>query len=81
MKAKRGISIYVAPKLYAQIEAAAKEEGRSLSNYLERVASNYMTHPHPLPPVVEARHDGQVDLEDAIVAAVKRGPVFARRKK
>lgn len=78
--AKRGISIYVTPDLYARIEAAAREEDRSLSKYLERVVSNYMTHPQPAKLEVRSARDlGQVDLEDAIVEAVKRGPVFAKK--
>jgi predicted transcriptional regulator len=76
--AKRAISIYVKPQLYAQIEAAAKAEDRSLSNYLERAVSNYMTHPRPAQ--LEKRDDGQMHLEDAIAAAVKRGPVFKSAK-
>jgi hypothetical protein len=31
---KRAISIYVDKRLYARIEAVAKEENRSMSNYL-----------------------------------------------
>ncbi len=81
-RAKRGISIYVTPDLYARIEAAAKDEDRSLSNYLERVVSNYMTHPQPAKLEVRSARDlGQVDLEDAIVAAVKRGPVRPAKHK
>jgi vacuolar-type H+-ATPase subunit F/Vma7 len=80
--AKRGISIYVTPELYAQIEAAAREEDRSLSKYLERVVSNYMTHPRPAVLEVRSkRDDGQMHLEDAIAAAVKRGPVRSAKHK
>jgi hypothetical protein len=80
--AKRGISIYVTPELYARIEAAAKEEDRSLSKYLERVVSNYMTHPRPVTLEARSRRDdGQVHLEDAIADAVKRGPVFPSKRR
>jgi predicted transcriptional regulator len=82
MAAKRAISIYVTPELYAQIEAAASEDDRSVSNYLERAVSNYMTHPSPAKLEVRSkRDDGQMHLEDAIAAAVKRGPVRPAKHK
>lgn len=80
--AKRGISIYVTPELYAQIEAAAADDGRTLSNYLERAVSNYMTHPSPAKLEVRSkRNEGQMHIEDAIAAAVKRGPVRSAKHK
>lgn len=79
---KRGISIYVTPELYAQIQAAADDDGRSVSQWVERCVSNYMTHPQPAKLEVRAkRDDGQMDLEEAIAAAVKRGPVRAAKHK
>jgi hypothetical protein len=79
---KRAISLYVTPELYAQIEAAAKSDDRSVSNYLERVVSNYMTHPRPAVLEVRSkREEGQMHIEDAIAAAVKRGPVRASKHK
>jgi len=76
---KKAISIYVAPKLFAQIEAAAKDDGRSVSGWLEHTLTNYMTHPQPAK--LEVRRDGQMHIEDAIAAAVKRGPVRVSKHK
>jgi hypothetical protein len=33
---KKAITVYVAPHLYARIEAAAKADSRSISNFVER---------------------------------------------
>jgi predicted transcriptional regulator len=79
---RKAISIYVTPELQAQIEAAAKSDNRTVSNYLEQVVSNYMTHPSPAKLEVRSkRNDGQMHLEDAIAAAVKRGPVRPSKHK
>jgi hypothetical protein len=67
--------------LFAQIESSAKADGRSVSNFLEQVVSNYMTHPRPVKLEVRSRPEGQMHIEDAIAAAVKRGPVRASKHK
>lgn len=77
--AKRAISIYVAPQLFAQIESSAKADGRSVSNFLERMVASYMTEPRAAK--LEVRGDGQMHIEDAIAAAVKRGPVRVPKHK
>jgi hypothetical protein len=37
MEAKRALSIYLRPELIERVEAAAKADGRSVSNFVERV--------------------------------------------
>jgi len=81
---KKALSIYVTQDLFARIQLTAEEEGRSVSNYIERVIGMYVPGGEPRPGKVEvrgARDGGQVDLEDAIVDAVKRGPVRAAKHK
>lgn len=65
------VTIYLPEEVLERCRKAAVEDSRSLSNYL----AGLLERAHP--PTV-AR---QVDIEDAIGAAVKRGPVLARRKK
>jgi hypothetical protein len=52
-----------------------------LSKYLERIVVDHMRQAFA-DGVAQARHnDGQVHLEDAIAAAVKRGPVKLAKHK
>jgi hypothetical protein len=79
---KRAVSVYLAPKLYDQVERCAREDGRSISGWIERVMGNYLGVAE-LRPVgqVQRRADGQVHIEDAIASAVRRGPVKAPARK
>jgi sirohydrochlorin ferrochelatase len=72
--AKKGnVTIYLPMEVLARCLAAATEDRRSLSNYI----AGLLERAHP--PAVHASH--QVDLEDAISAVVKRGPVKVRKPK
>ena len=37
METRRAVSVYLRPDLIGRVEAAAKADGRSVSNYVERV--------------------------------------------
>ena len=41
---KKAITVYVAAHLYARIEAAAKADSRSISNYVERALDAVTPH-------------------------------------
>jgi predicted HicB family RNase H-like nuclease len=41
---KKAITVYVAARLYARIEAAAKADSRSISNYVERALDAVTPH-------------------------------------
>jgi hypothetical protein len=41
---KKAITVYVAAHLYARIEAAAKADSRSISNYVERALDTVTPH-------------------------------------
>jgi hypothetical protein len=72
----KGVSVYLEAGLYDVVAAAAKADGRTVSQFIaRRLASEFVVRPRT---AVASR---QVDLEDAIVAAVKRGPVPAARRK
>jgi hypothetical protein len=74
----KGVSVYLEPGLYEAVAAAAAADARTVSQFIaRRLAADFVVRPRT---AVASR---QVDLEDAIVAAVKRGPVpvVRRRKK
>jgi hypothetical protein len=72
----KAVSVYLDPGLFDVVLAAAEADGRTVSQFIaRRLASEFTVRPRT---AVASR---QVDLEEAIVAAVKRGPVAARRHK
>ena len=72
----KGVSVYLEPGLYEAVAAAAASDGRTVSQFIaRRLAADFVVRPRT---AVASR---KVDLEEAIVAAGKRGPVAARRHK
>jgi hypothetical protein len=82
----KALTVYVDKAVYEAARLAAEADGRSVTNFLARLitASPFLA---PLstgelqrmtgarPATARAVRDAkQIDLEDAIVAAVKRGP-------
>jgi hypothetical protein len=88
----KALTVYVDKAIYDAVRVAAEEDGRSVTNFLSRLITavhvsrtpiadlERMTgkRPSSAPPARSAR---QVDIEDAIVAAVKRGPVKSAKHK
>jgi len=82
----KALTVYVDKAIYEAVHNAAEEDGRSVTNFLSRLITavhvsstpiadlERMTgkRPSTAPPVRSSR---QVDIEDAIVAVVKRGPM------
>jgi hypothetical protein len=67
----KALTVYVDKVVYALVKQAADEEDRSVTNYL----AGLLKRAHP------PTSGRQVDIEDAISAVVKRGPVKLARHK
>lgn len=82
--AKKPLSIYVRPDLLELIESSALADGRSVSNFVERLLDAHVPTTVKYTPA-HAERDRQaakqIDITDAIAAAVKRGPVKVSKHK
>ena len=85
------VALRVSDELYAALRVAADRDGRSIGNYVDMHLRRYFmangVNPAEVPPARPGRRPGpsrpgrQVDIETAIAAAVKRGPVKAAKHK
>jgi len=78
------VTAYLLETLHGKLAAVAKAEQRSVSNMLSIAVSELIAKPENVKKWSTNRggvNSGQVDLEDAIAAAVKRGPVKASKHK
>lgn len=86
---KKALSIYVSQELADRIGANALADGRTLSNYVERlleqtlpVTKRHVVHEQRTADIaMDTRLGRQLDLETAIAQAVKRGPVAKHKKR
>jgi hypothetical protein len=88
----KALTVYVDKNVYAAVVRRAAAEERSVAKYLARLiaASPFVIEEMSsaeserslgFKPSNQARASRQVDLEDAIIAAVKRGPLKASKHK
>jgi hypothetical protein len=82
------IALRISDDLYDKIRSSAEAEGRTMTNFLDfylrraLLPVNTVSNNTSAMTLGDLRRAGrQVDIEDAIVAAVKRGPVKAAKHK
>jgi hypothetical protein len=77
--------VYVSQELADLIASNAIADGRTVSNYIERLLERSVPTTVPLVPAHEVVRkkvaSGQMDIETAIAHAVKRGPIKSAKHK
>lgn len=77
------VTVYLPELLHAKISSVSKADRRSMSNAIVLAVEQFIAQPANVPKWSTNRGagPGQVHIEDAIAAAVKRGPAKSAKHK
>jgi hypothetical protein len=79
---RKAVTVYLEPSLYEELKRCAVSEARSVSQLASFIIGENIGQFMGAPARKRLRDDGrQLDITDAIAAAVKRGPFKASKHK